>query len=157
MSIYYNVKNYKRVVATGMGLCVMLLCGALNALIMNYSDWLSELSRPDFSPAVHSLIWLIDYLFTAIIFGEFFIKKNLRKYLFIPTAIQILNAIWCLVFFRLHNVFIPLFVMIILLICHFVMVCICVKNTGIFTIFPSLLLFWYAFLLGTNIVIAVLN
>ena len=151
------MKNYKRVVATGLGLCAMLLFGALNALIMNYSDWLTELCRPAFSSTLHSIIWLCDYLVTAMVFGEFFIEKRLRKYISLPTFAQVLNAVWCLVFFRLHNSIVPVFILALLFAVHLVVVIVCTKNTGIFFIFPSLLLFWYAYLFGTCIAIAVLN
>lgn len=140
-----------------MGLGIMLFCGALNALIMNYSDWLTELERPAISPTLFSVLWLIDYLFTAAIFGELFVEKPLRKYLVLPLAAQVLNALWCLIFFRLHNAIVPLFIMALLFGLHVVMVFVCAKKTGIFVIFPSLLLFWYAFLSGVNILIVVLN
>ena len=151
------MNNYKRIVATGLGLSIMLVFGALNALIMNYSDWLTELVRPEVSPSIYSALWLVDYLIRAVLFGEFFISGKLRKGLIPIGIIQVLNAIWCLVFFRLHNPTIPLFIMIIIFVLCVYVVVLCVKNTGIFIIFPTIILLWYAYLLGTNIVITVFN
>ena len=151
------MNNYKRVVATGMGLCLVLICGALNALVMNDSSWLNYLVRPTMSPKIHSVIWLCIYLCTAMVFGEFFLTKNLKRHLWAPTLSQILNLIWCGVFFRLHNVTIPLIIMVLIVAINLFIVILSIKNTGIFAIFPSLMLFWYSYLLGTNIVIATCN
>lgn len=135
-----------------------LLSGALNALFMTpRSDWYHSLKMPSVSPAFHSAAWLICYIAFAVVFAEFLSEKELRKYLWVTVPFPVGNALWCAVFFRLHNAVAALVILCALCLAMVFLTVITVRKTKIACFAAIFPLSHYIFLTGLNIMIVIFN
>lgn len=152
------MKNYLRAVSLALGVCTVLIFGAINALFMTpNTEWYVTLIKPKLSENVHSFLWLICYLLISVIIGEFFIVKCLRKRLWSVAIVLIGNAIWCYMFFRMHNVALSLAIIFIILCSTMYMLYLSIKHTRYLCFFVLPVVVWYIVLTGLNILILVLN
>lgn len=135
-----------------------LLSGALNALFMTpRSDWFHSLKIPPISPAFHSAAWLICYIAFAVLFAEFLTEKTLRKYLWTSFFFLAGNALWCAVFFRMHNAVFSLAVLCLLSAVMIYVTVTSVRKTKIACFAAVFPLSHYLYLTGVNILILILN
>ena len=135
-----------------------LLSGALNALFMTpRSEWFRSLKMPPISPAVHSAAWLVCYIAFAIVFAEFLTEKYLRKYLWTSFFFPVGNAVWCVVFFRLHNAALSLAVLCLLSSVMIYVTAVSVRKTKTACFAAVFPLSHYLYLTGVNILILILN
>lgn len=150
--------TYKRFVSFTASLSLVLAVGALNALFMTPNTvWYSELVKPYVDPELHSALWLLFYLCTAIIISEFFINDNLRRYLWSVAIITVGSPLWCMLFFRLYSAMGGLILATGLVADLVFVTVVTAKRTRCLWI-PSLILtLWYLCLAGLNLVIVVLN
>ena len=97
------MNKYLHAVGLCIGLTAVIILSALNALSMTESEWLDALNKPQMNHTVYSLGWLISYVITAGISGEFVINKSIRKTVFLPVIFMVFTGLAFFVFYRLHS------------------------------------------------------
>ena len=97
------MNKYLHAVGLCIGLTAVIILSALNALSMTESEWLDALNKPQMNHTVYSLGWLISYVITAGIAGEFVINKSIRKTVFLPVIFMVFTGLAFFVFYRLHS------------------------------------------------------
>lgn len=121
------------------------------------SEWFGSLVMPAVDPVSHSLCWLINYLVIAIVAAEFFIERPLRRRLWTLAVLFVGNALWCAVFFRLHNALVSLLIISVILADLIYITAVSAKHTRFTAFFAAALTCWYVYLTGLNLLIVILN
>lgn len=152
------MKTYKRTVALCCGLCAVLASGAVNALFMTpHTEYFQSLILPKMSLVGHDIGWLFGYLSIAVILAEFLIEPKLRKRIFAPILLIVGNALWCAVFFRLHNAAAAFSLLCALVILMIYTTILTVRHTKYTAFFAAALSVWYVYLVGLNLLVIIFN
>lgn len=150
--------TYKRFLAFSISLLCVLVVGAANALFMTpNTEWFASLIRPKMNAEVHSLLWLLFYIITAIITAEFFIHRKLRRRILSVVIFLIANPVWCLIFFRLYSTLASVILLFLMVADLIYVTVVCAKHTKIHWIFCVALTCWYIYLAILNTVVWILN
>lgn len=94
------MRRYVRAVGFCIGLTAVIAFSGINAFFIEGSGKDAE-SVFGINRATYSLCWLISYLLTAAVVGEFTLNKKIRKLLFLPI---IFMTTTCLVFFGFYRI-----------------------------------------------------
>lgn len=152
MNKYYHFLGFS------LGLSVALFMSGMNALFMTpNTEWFINLKKPEIVPYVHSALWLVSYLLTAVIIGEFAVNKDLRRFAFVPIIFVALNIIWCWTFFRLHNLPVSCAVFALNIAALIAQLALSIKKTRYLWSVVALNVIWYGYLFAVFIFIMSTN
>jgi tryptophan-rich sensory protein len=149
------MNKYLHAVGLCIGLTAVIIMSAFNALFMTPDAGWFESVKID--PTLYFFLWLASYILTAFTFGEFCVRKSLRRFVFLPVVFVILNIIWCFLFFKLNE---PVSACVILGLISAVVIAeliITTKSTRYVCFAVLVNMLWYFYLFGVNIIIAVFN
>lgn len=153
-----EVEKYYKTVCFTFGLAATIFIGSLNALLMTpKSEWFVSLSGMYVNGKVHSVCWLVVYILTAIHIGEFFGRRELRKYIWVIAVVSLLGIVWCGVFFRLHSMTGAVAVLSVITAFIVFLFGITLKKTRLLALLTAPVLAWYGYLLFINVYLAALN
>ena len=92
------MRAYYHTVGFAVGLTAVVALGAVDgALLMGSSATFGWNSR------VYALVWLLSYLFTAAVLGEYVVNVQIRKRVFVPLLFIVFTALLFWAFYREEN------------------------------------------------------
>lgn len=151
------MNKYMHAVGLCIGLTAVIILSAVDGLSIAESEWLTTLAKPALGRKAYSFGWLVSYVLTALVVGEFAVVKKMRKALFAPLAFMIFTALSFFAFFRLESPVLSAVFLALATAVQAVILLITAKRTRLCWIGALVNLLWYCFMLGMNIIVLAIN
>lgn len=150
----------KWLIALCVGLLFILVVGVISSIFVDTGSlWYKTLRMPYFmlSPILITLMWGIIYIFYAIIIAIIIIRyRTGTLYYIIIVALNLLNILWTLSFFKLNLIAFPLIIITIQLILLYTLF-FKLSRRFKYCIFVLPVIVWYTYLFIVNYHILLLN
>jgi len=137
------------------------LVAGLGSLFVNLGmDWFNTLTKPSqFVPAfVFGIVWSVIYIAFAVVICLWIRKEKLPKSTFVLLIVNgVLNALWCLLFFTLHNTILGLVAIIFNLIVAIILWINMYRLKPIYAYITSIYPIWISLATCLNLALWILN
>lgn len=141
-----GIRTYYHAVGFAVGLTAVVLLSAVNGVFLAGSHFVFG-----WDGRAYALVWLLSYLLTAGVFGEYVVNASVRKRAFLPGLFVVFTALLFWATYREESAALGLVFCLLALACAGWMLADMIKHAFYACFFCLPVIGWYAFL-GLNLV-----